>query len=138
MNQNATSMPVVSASIKLHNGTRQSSNAGSHRRSCAFVLKAGNMSAARTRKTRRFNRRITPIQTYGGGATCDFVGNVEEGGPHYSRTTFNVHVKTLFSVQPRCPLCICVSVSLWFPDSQPRLPQRHRGTENTEVAQRKN
>lgn len=35
MNQNATSMPCVSASISCHNGVRQSSNAGSHRRSCA-------------------------------------------------------------------------------------------------------
>ena len=35
MNQNATSMPCVSASMSCHNGVRQSSNAGSHRRSCA-------------------------------------------------------------------------------------------------------
>src|SRR5687767_6710988 len=41
MNQNATSIPTVSESINVQRGPLQSSNAVSHRRSCATTLLPG-------------------------------------------------------------------------------------------------
>jgi hypothetical protein len=64
MNQNATSIPCVSASINCHKGVRQSSNAESQRRSWAAVLTTGNRRSVKSNEISSLGGRIVPTWFY--------------------------------------------------------------------------
>src|SRR5215213_7109230 len=58
MNQKATSIPTVSASMRAHKGARQSSYAESHKRSCACTFIADATKQARMSAVDSLNSRI--------------------------------------------------------------------------------